>query len=215
MNTGAKIGFGFAGLIAVVAVAAYFFSSPPQMAPTKQLENLKQVGPVPSLGSTTPNPNSVQSPSASPADGRPSVLPSQAAVPAVPASPASGTVANKAQRAEQKLAREKAVSNLSTILAKGVQADPKEVSAALNALEKTIPTAEGKKQIAMSRLIYEQGNRAQALALELGQISKTNLPQNKQRQQDIITELTAIQLNIKNATDATRQFAAEQIRRTQ
>lgn len=212
MNTGAKIGFGFAGLIAVVAVAAYFFSSPPQMAPTKQLENLKQVGPVPSLGSTTPNPNSVQSPSASPADGRPSVLPSQAAV---PASPASSPVANKAQRAEQKLAREKAVSNLSTILAKGVQADPKEVSAALNALEKTIPTAEGKKQIAMSRLIYEQGNRAQALVLELGQISKTNLPQNKQRQQDIITELTTIQLNIKNATDATRQFAAEQIGRTQ
>lgn len=218
MISNVKLGAGLIAAIACIAVVAYTFSRPPAGDGASQLgvqksqisPNAQGTGPTDPTGSL-PAQNAA---GALPASPNPSgaAAGGVAGQALVPASGALSPAQTKAQRAEQKLARAKALDVLSKVVSQGAAADPKEVNAALLSLEATIPSAEGRKQLAMSRQVYERSLRIQALAVELGTVAKSGTPQNKQRQQEIITEISVLQLEIKNATDSARQYAAGQLK---
>ena len=216
MISNVKLGAGLVAAIAGIALAVYTFSRPAADESASQLEvkksqsSSKPSGAGSSTGAT-PAPDVAKVSPATPSAGdiASSGVASQSPL---PASGALSPAQTRAQRAEQKLARAKALDVLSKIMSKGAAADPKEVKAALISLENTIPTPEGKKQLALSRRVYEHSLRIQDLAVELGAISRVNLPQNKQRQQEIIAEISTLQLETKNATDAARQYASEQLK---
>ena len=212
MISNVKLGAGLVAAIACIAVLVYTFSRPSAGDPASQLDVQKsQSLPNAKGAGLSPAPNTARALPASPKPGD-MTTGGVASQSPLPASGALSPAQTRAERAEQKLARAKALDVLSKIMSKGAAADPIEVKAALISLENTIPTPEGKKQLALSRRVYEHSLRIQDLAVELGAISRVNLPQNKQRQQEIIAEISTLQLETKNATDAARQYASEQLK---
>ena len=218
MISNVKLGAGLVAAIACIAVVVYTFSRPPagdtarvqEPQKSQTAPNAQGTGPVgPTAPLSAQNAAGSLPASIGPSGAAASSAAGQALV------PASGTLSpaqTKTQRAEQKMARAKALDVLSKVVSQGAAADPKEVNAALISLEATIPSAEGRKQLAMSRLVYERSLRIQALAVELGTVAKTASPQNNQRQQEIITEISTLQVEIKNVTDSARQYTAEQLK---
>jgi hypothetical protein len=208
MSSNVKIGLGLAAGIVAIAVVAYIYasysgsslvSSKPGLSPSTdglpQTEGLSR-----ERETNSRNTGNADASSTNKANG----------VGTAPNSAAAETTLSKAQRQEQKALRAKAVDELSRALSKGVKADPKEVAAAFDRVEQSMPTPEGKQQIILSRKVYEHGLKIHTLTNELSAIATSTQPQDKARQQVLIAEITNLQTQIQNAANSTREYAAAQ-----
>ena len=210
MSSNLKIGLGLSAAIATIVVIVYVFASGGDRTglttrPSLGVNSTADPSVAQPLEGLKPNTNGMGG----------SELGKNAQAPirnSVASDAAATTTFSKAQRQEQKAARVKAMQELSQVLSKGEKADPKQVMAALDRVEKTIPTPEGKQQIMLSRKVYEKGLQIQILAKEFATISTSTQPQDKARQQALLAEITNLQTQIQNAANATREYAASQLR---
>jgi hypothetical protein len=212
MRSTLKIGLsiGLLVAIAIAALTAYFWDSP-------ATDDISQTSPKQTARHSAIS-DPLQESKKTAAENRPvpnrgieagASLP-RAAGTTTTVTPAEAKVLRIAQRAE----RAQAMREMSELLAKREAVTPKEVYAALDRIEKTIPSAEGKQQIALARQTYDINLKIQALAQEFTEVSKSTKPESKQRKQEILAEITSLQQSLKNATDATKQYAASALRPT-
>jgi hypothetical protein len=208
MSSNLKIGLWLSAAMAGIAAITYIFVTYVSSSPATPKPNLS----TNSNGSPQPTTSSRDSELGSKAAASPDINSANKVdgVVTAPNSTATETVLSRAQRQEQKALRAKAVDELSRALSKGIKADPKEVIAAFDRIEKTIPTPEGKQQIMLSRKVYEHGLKIHTLTNELSTIATSTQPRDKARQQVLIAEITDLQTQIQNAASATREYAAAQ-----
>lgn len=208
MSSNTKIGLGLAAAIAGIAFAAYIYASYGGSSPVSSKPGLSPSSSSSPQAATPTRERESDSKSTGNAD--PSAANKANGVGVAPSIAAAETTLSKAQRQEQKALRAKAVDELSRALSKGVKADPKEVAAAFDRVEQSIPTQEGKQQIILSRKVYEHGLKIHTLTNELATIATSTQPQDKARQQVLIAEITNLQTQIQNAANSTREYATAQ-----
>lgn len=208
MSSNVKIGFGLAAAIAGIASVAYIYVSYGGSSPVASQPKLSPSSNDSSQVTTPARERDTSSKSAGSSD---LTLGNKAnGLGATQNSAVSEPTLSRAQRQEQKALRAKAIDELSRALSKGAKADPKEVAAAFDLVEKSIPTQEGKQQIILSRKAYEHGLKVHALTSELSAIATSTKPQDKARQQVLIAEITNLQTQIQNAANSTLEYAAAQ-----
>jgi hypothetical protein len=210
MISNTKTGFGLVAVVAMIAGAIFVFSRFELLGSTQDRSTSKTLPDTAQRSVSKVQSQSGQSSSSNDANTNAKLGSLSEVTPATGATPNNAQL--KAQRAQRKIERTKAMDELTKLVAKGGTINPKELNMALSKVEATIDSPEGKKQIAMSRKVYEYSARLQALATEYADLVKAKKPENKLREQQIMAEIQTLQLEIKNATDATRAYAAQQMR---